>query len=375
MIALAGFFLHAQVAQRMVRREGRPSNSRGPVGRGKPTAGRTRPPSKPRPSPAFRRKPARRPDAAREAGDDGGDRLQKVLAAAGIGSRRHCEEMILAGRVEVDGHVVTELGTKVDPSQQDIRVDGESLRKQRKVYYLVHKPPGVLSTNYDQSGRPRVIDLLPESRERLFTVGRLDMSSEGLILVTNDGELANRLTHPRYGVEKTYQVLVAGELTPEQARVLTKGVHLAEGHAHADRVKVRSKKAHSTLLEIVLSEGRNREIRRLLARVGHKVLRLKRIAIGGVRLADLPPGEYRRLRNEELRLLQQPTRSKNARRAKKPAGVAPREAGRTGPALDKPSLEKRQPAKPSPGRSGAKPAFRSATRPQPDKRGGARRPS
>jgi 23S rRNA pseudouridine2605 synthase len=235
---------------------------------------------------------------------DGGERLQKVLAAAGIGSRRHCEELIITGRVEVDRQTVTELGTKVDPTRQEIRVDGEALPTQRKVYYVVHKPPGVLSTNYDQSGRPRVIDLLPEMRERLFTVGRLDMSSEGLILVTNDGELANRLTHPRYGVEKTYHVLVAGELDNKQASLLTKGVHLAEGWAKADRVKVRSQRPHSTLLEIVLPEGRNREIRRLLARVGHKVLRLKRVAIGGVRLADLPQGEYRRLRNDELKLLQ-----------------------------------------------------------------------
>jgi 23S rRNA pseudouridine2605 synthase len=302
--------------------------------------------------------------------------------------------MILAGRVEVDGQVVTELGNKVDPVQQEIRVDGETLRKQRKVYYVVNKPPGVLSTNYDQSGRPRVIDLLPETRERLFTVGRLDMSSEGLILVTNDGELANRLTHPRYGVEKTYQVLVAGELTPEQARLLTKGVHLAEGHAHAERVKVRTKKTHSTLLEIVLSEGRNREIRRLLARVGHKVLRLKRIAIGGVRLADLPPGEYRRLRTEELRLLEHAQRSKSAKRPKKRPATNSLNSGMANAQGDAAEAEGQhaaahsRPARPT--RPGGKTPFRSTGkpnrrkpqegrpqqgRPQQGRRGGARRPS
>jgi 23S rRNA pseudouridine2605 synthase len=266
------------------------------------------------------RKPKPAADAPENALDSN-QRLQKVLASAGVGSRRQCEELILSGRVEVDGKLVTEMGAKADPRQQEIRVDGETLSKQRTVYYLVHKPPGVVSTNYDPSGRPRVIDLLPEARERLFTVGRLDMSSEGLMLVTNDGELANRLTHPRYGVEKTYQVLVAGAFTQNEAAALSKGVHLAEGPARASRVKVRSQKAHSTLLEVVLTEGRNREIRRLLAKVGHKVLKLKRIAIGPVRLADLPPGDHRRLTPDELRQLQQaaqPARKKKPR----PAGAA-----------------------------------------------------
>jgi 23S rRNA pseudouridine2605 synthase len=244
------------------------------------------------------------------------DRLQKVLAAAGIGSRRHCEEMILQGRVEVDGATVTELGVKVDPQRQKIYVDGEPLRHPRKVYYLVNKPPGVLSTNYDQSGRPRVIDLLPGFSGHLFTVGRLDQSSEGLILVTNDGELANRLTHPRYGVSKTYHALVAGEFTPSEAEVLTKGVRLAEGWAKAQQVKIRSQRGKSTLLEIVLTEGRNREIRRLLARVGHKVLRLKRVGMASIRLADLAPGEFRRLRTDELAALRQAARGERRARRK-----------------------------------------------------------
>ncbi len=199
-------------------------------------------------------------------------RLQKVMARAGIGSRRHCEELIAAGRVQIDGRTVTELGTKVAPGQQ-VMVDGTPLGQTRLVHYLVNKPVGVVSTNYDPSGRPRVIDLLPQVNERLFTVGRLDMSSEGLILVTNDGELANRLAHPRYGVEKTYLVQVAGSPDREVLATLRRGVHLAEGLARAAQVRVKKSLARSALLEIVLSEGKNREIRRILAKVGHKVLR------------------------------------------------------------------------------------------------------
>jgi 23S rRNA pseudouridine2605 synthase len=233
---------------------------------------------------------------------DDRERLHKVLAAAGIGSRRKCEELIAAGRITVDDRTVTEQGTKVDPDEVEIRVDGEPLRRSRRLYYLVNKPTGVVSTSRDPSGRPRVIDLLP-SDERLFTVGRLDLSSEGLILATNDGELANLLAHPRYGVEKTYQAQVAGVPEREVLDRLRQGVHLAEGFAHAKRVTVKSQHKQSALLEIVLDEGRNREVRRLLARVGHKVLRLKRVGLGPLRLGDLAPGEFRPLRREEVRAL------------------------------------------------------------------------
>ncbi|HEV3416309.1 MAG TPA: pseudouridine synthase [Pirellulales bacterium] len=236
------------------------------------------------------------------------ERLQKVLAAAGIGSRRKCEELITAGRITVDGRTVTELGTKVDPDEVEIRVDGEPLPRTKRLYYLVNKPMGVVSTNRDPSGRQRVIDLLPFP-ERLFTVGRLDLSSEGLILVTNDGELANLLAHPRYGVEKTYHAQVVGVPEPEVLDRLRQGVHLAEGFAHAKRVTVKSQHKQSALLEIVLDEGRNREVRRLLARVGHKVLRLKRVALGPLRLADLPPGEFRALKREEVRALKEAARA------------------------------------------------------------------
>jgi 23S rRNA pseudouridine2605 synthase len=231
-------------------------------------------------------------------------RLQKLLASAGIGSRRKCEELIAAGRVTVDGRTVTALGTKVDPEAADVRVDCEPLPRSHLVYYLVNKPLGVVSTTRDPDGRPRVIDLAPDG-QRLFMVGRLDVSSEGLILVTNDGELANLLAHPRYGVEKTYQVQVAGLPDPEVLERLRRGVHLAEGLAHAKRVWIKSTHKQSTILEMVLDEGRNREVRRLLAQVGHKVLHLRRIALGPLRLGELPPGECRPLRREEVRALRE----------------------------------------------------------------------
>lgn len=243
-------------------------------------------------------RPSHQPEAHRE-----GERLQKVLAAAGIGSRRQCEELILAGRVEVDRCVVTQLGTRVDPRQREIRVDGIPLRRHQRVYYAVNKPAGVVSTHRDPSGRPRVVDLMPSAKERLFTVGRLDLHSEGLILLTNDGDLAQRLAHPRYAVQKTYRVWVAGRPGEDLFVQLRRGVHLAEGVARV--AKVRTIKPHraSTLLEIALQEGRNREIRRLMARLGHKVLRLTRIAVGPIRLGKLPVGAHRRLTSDEVAAL------------------------------------------------------------------------
>jgi 23S rRNA pseudouridine2605 synthase len=240
------------------------------------------------------------------------ERLQKVLAAAGLGSRRHCETLMLAGRVEVDGQTVTTLGTRVHSGQR-ILVDGVPLSpgtRARKRYFAVNKPPGVLTTARDPWGRIRVLDLV-DSESRLFTVGRLDKSSSGLILVTNDGELANRLAHPRYGVQKTYDVMVAGGVTPEELGQLRRGVHLAEGHVRPVSVKTRRRQKRATVLQIVLAEGRNREIRRMLARVGHKVLQLKRVALGPLRLGNLPLGSHRPLTRDEVRSL----RALTARRA------------------------------------------------------------
>lgn len=254
-----------------------------------------------RPPRKKRNTAARKPNAA---ASQQGQRLQKVLAAAGLGSRRQCEELIATGRVEIDRCVVTEMGTRVDPDKQRIRVDGVPLPTAKLEYFAVNKPSGVLSTNRDPSGRPRVIDLVPSRDTRLFTIGRLDLSSDGLILVTNDGELANRLTHPRYGVAKTYRVTVVGQPAREVLIKLRKGVHLAGGVARVEQIRVKSRRKGTAILEMVLREGMNREIRRIFAQVGHKVLRLTRVAVGPIRLGSLPPGESRRLTREEVKSLQ-----------------------------------------------------------------------
>jgi 23S rRNA pseudouridine2605 synthase len=242
--------------------------------------------------------------------------LQKVLAAAGVGSRRDCEELILEGRVDVDGEIVQKLGTRVDPLKQRIRVDGTTLPAPRRVYYVLNKPSGILCTNNDPSGRARAIDLI-RSNERLFTVGRLDQGSEGLIILTNDGELANKLTHPRYGIEKVYRVRVAGTPDPAVLGKLKRGIHFADGFAKVSDVRVKSREKQSTILEIVLNEGRNREIRRLLARIGHKVLSLTRIALGPLRLADLPSGAHRKMTREEVKSLRHAV-AKSGEESKRP---------------------------------------------------------
>jgi 23S rRNA pseudouridine2605 synthase len=247
----------------------------------------------------------RKPSVARTPAPEGAERLQKVLAAAGVAGRRECEQLILDGRVEVDRKVVTELGTRVDPRSQEIRVDGETLARPRLVYFAVNKPDGVVSTSRDPAGRPRVIDLLPPDAPRAYCVGRLDRASEGLILVTNDGELANGLTHPRHGVEKTYQVQVAGRIEEAALHKLRHGTHLAEAFAHVKNVRIKRFRDRSTVLEMVLDEGRNREIRRVLAKVGHKVQRLTRIAVGPLRLGELPSGAVRMLTRQEISALKE----------------------------------------------------------------------
>ena len=229
-----------------------------------------------------------------------GERLQKVLAQAGLGSRRACEELILEGRVEIDGRPAKELGVRVDPKTQTILVDGEPFKlPKRFVYYALNKPRGVITSHRDQSGRPRVVDLLP-MEPRVFPVGRLDMDSEGLILLTNDGELANRLAHPKFGVSKTYQVQVLGHPTPETLAQLEQGMYLAEGFAKAAGVVLKRTHKQSAILEMVLEEGRNRQVRRLFAKVEHRVQRLKRIAIGPLRLGEMAPGEFRKLTPQEV---------------------------------------------------------------------------
>ena len=233
-----------------------------------------------------------------------GDRLQKVLALAGFGSRRDCEEFILAGRVMVDGEVVSELGTRV-LSSQTLHMDGELVRLPKKrVYYALNKPQNVICSNDDPAGRRRAIDYIHEKATGLFPVGRHDLHSEGLLLITNDGELANRLTHPRYEVPKVYRVRVSGSPTREDLRKINQGVYLSEGLMKADDVRAKhTYRDGTTVLEVTLREGKNREIRRILAKIGHNVLDLLRIAIGPVKLGHLPSGEYRPLTSVEVREL------------------------------------------------------------------------
>lgn len=243
------------------------------------------------------------------------ERLNKYLAHAGLGSRRHCEGLILRGRVSVNGRIVRELATQVEPDA-DVRVDGQPLRGEKLVYWLVNKPRGYLCTNFDPAGRPRAIDLVPHVSQRVYTVGRLDEDSEGLLLLTNDGDLANRLMHPRFGVEKTYLVQVAGHPDRDDLQQLLKGVWLSDAHVRARRVKRLKSQGESTWLEIVLSEGKNREVRRMLARLGHKVMVLRRIAIGPIRLDRLPRGKARRLKIEELERLRAASRKSENRNPK-----------------------------------------------------------
>jgi 23S rRNA pseudouridine2605 synthase len=229
----------------------------------------------------------------------GEQRINKLLAASGFGSRRHVDELITEGRVEIDGTVVTQVGTKVDADKAKILVDGEPLKRHKPVYFAVHKPAGFLCTNADPEGRPRVIELVP-SHARLFPVGRLDSSSTGLILLTNDGELAQRLAHPKHGVPKTYFVVVAGQVDKEALKRLQRGIYLAEGIARVDGATIRRVRKGCTEIDITLSEGKNREIRRVLARLGHKVVVLRRVSIASLKLGDLPEGSYRPLSEKEI---------------------------------------------------------------------------
>jgi len=231
------------------------------------------------------------------------ERLQKILAAAGLGSRRSCEELILQGRVTVDGKVVAELGSKADPARQKIFCDGEIVRQEKKLYFLINKPQGYVSTNEDERDRPRVIDLLPMHGERLFTVGRLDADTEGLLIVTNDGDFAQRVAHPRYGVTKTYRANVHGVLNNFAKQELMAGVWIAGHRCSATWVKV-VKKGHSdSQVEITMHEGRNREVRRMLAKVGHPVAHLRRVRIGPLEDHNLKLGQARRLEPTEVKEL------------------------------------------------------------------------
>jgi len=243
------------------------------------------------------------------------ERIQKLLANAGVASRRNVEEMIRQGRVGVNGRVVTELPVLVDPAKDKVDVDGEPVRLRggeasRRLYFVMNKPKGVYSTNVAQGEQTRAIDLLPpELPGRVYPVGRLDAESKGLLLLTNDGELTNRLTHPRYGVPKTYKAVVDGFIDGETVKQLEKGVWLADprggkgfksGRSH---IRVAARTREKSVLEITVLEGRNPEVRRMLARFGHKVRELVRVRMGPLTLHGLEPGEVRPLTQREVKAL------------------------------------------------------------------------
>ena len=233
--------------------------------------------------------------------EDGLVRLQKLLADAGVASRRRCEELMLAGSVEVDGEVVTRLGTKVDPRTAVIRVDGRRLPPRTdRVYLALNKPRGVVSTMSDPEGRRCLADLLTDRPERLFHVGRLDTDTEGLILLTNDGDFAQKVAHPSYELEKTYVAEVEGVVANRTLRALRAGVELDDGPVTVDSVRLVSSSPARSIVELVIHEGRNRIVRRLLDAVGHPVVRLTRTRIGPVPLQGLRPGRLRELTVEEL---------------------------------------------------------------------------
>jgi 23S rRNA pseudouridine2605 synthase len=233
----------------------------------------------------------------------GAERLQKVLAAAGVGSRRACEDLIFRGRVTVDGKVA-QLGDKVDPATAVIHVDGQRVVAEGTMVYLaMNKPRGVVSTMADEKGRTALNDFLGRVEERVYHVGRLDADSEGLLLLTNDGTLAHRLTHPSFGVPKTYVVEVPGPLPRAVGRRLLAGVELDDGPAKVDSFRLVGAVDRTALVELVLHEGRNHIVRRLMVEVGHPVQRLVRTAIGPIKLGDLRPGRTRRLTNAEVAAL------------------------------------------------------------------------
>lgn len=230
------------------------------------------------------------------------ERLQKAISAAGLMSRRAAEELISAGRVTVNGRVAR-LGDRVDPAVDRVEVDGIPMPvAPEHVTYLLYKPPGVVSTASDPEGRPTVVELVPSS-PRVIPVGRLDYESEGLLLLTNDGDLVNAVTHPRFGVTKTYLVEVAGQPGPTALRQLRSGVELEDGVARAVAARMVARSPKRAQIELVMGEGRNREVRRMLEALGYPVLKLVRVAIGPLRDQTLRPGSWRQLDNNEVRKL------------------------------------------------------------------------
>ncbi len=280
-------------------RRGAPQHGGAPQ-RGAPqqrgSSGTTKP-SQPTRLPPQREKPAAKVDVH----DPDGVRLQKLLAAAGVGSRRTCENLITAGRVAVDGHIVTELGVRIDPDNQTVHVDGSRVQlDESRVNLAFNKPLGVVSTMSDDLDRPCVGDYVSNRKERLFHVGRLDVDTEGLLLLTNDGELAHRLQHPSYGVLKTYLAQIPGPVPRDLGKVLRAGIELPDGTVTVDSFKLVDSAPGRALVELQLHEGRKHVVRRLLEAVGHPVITLVRTDVGPIRLGDLRSGRMRALNGPEI---------------------------------------------------------------------------
>ncbi|MEG6521070.1 pseudouridine synthase [Desulfotomaculum sp. 1211_IL3151] len=232
------------------------------------------------------------------------ERLQKILAQAGVASRRHSEELIINGQVKVNGTVVTELGTRVDPMRDKIEVKGRPIPPpEKKVYLLMNKPRGYVTTLRDDRGRKTIADLLEGVSQRVYPVGRLDYDSEGLLLLTNDGELTQAISHPKHKVKKTYLVKVAGVPETEQLKEMAQGLVLEDGPTAPAGVRLAGVGDNRALLEIIIHEGRNRQVRRMCEHIGYKVLRLRRTGIGNLELGNLKSGEVRELTKKELREL------------------------------------------------------------------------
>ena len=256
------------------------------------------------------------------------ERLQKIIATAGIASRRHAEELIKAGEVTVNGKVITELGTKADPEADHIKVRGKlinpALRRLEKVYVLLNKPRGYLSSVSDPEGRPLILELLPASLGRLYPVGRLDFNTEGLLLLTNDGAFTNFITSARNKVEKVYEAKVKGVPDEKSIERLRRGVTLDDGVRTAPAKIRRSGETESNAwFEILLHEGKNQQIRRMFELIGHSVIKLRRSRIGGLRDDELKPGKWRLLTNDEVKLLMTPRTRSKARPAHKSRAASP----------------------------------------------------
>lgn len=231
------------------------------------------------------------------------ERLQKYLAEAGVASRRAGEQIILAGRVAVNGQTVRELGVKIDPAHDRVTVDNQSIRAKRRIYLVLNKPRGLVCSRRDELGRPTIYELLPKEWGHLHSVGRLDFNSEGLLFLTNDGEFSLRLTHPRYGVRKKYVATVEGRVDQEMLKRFTHGVSYEGESFKAEQARLISSSAAHSVVELDLAEGKYREVRRLFESQGRTVKRLQRIQIGKIKLGELRPGRWRTLTAEEIKSL------------------------------------------------------------------------